>query len=81
MTTSSDLGRFLDRYVREELLNKAKHPVQKAEPLTGGPRKKKKPRELVDLHVEEISAVDHPAQQADVAHREARAGGPGRGDR
>ena len=65
MTTPSTtelVDQFLEKFVGEVIAD-ARRSVKKAAPLTGEPRKKKKQAELLDLHVEEISAVDHPANR------------------
>ena len=65
MTPSTDelVTKFLDRFVGEVIRDARQHPVKKAEPLSGGSSRRKKSTELLDLHVEEISAVDHPANK------------------
>ena len=66
MTTPSTnqlVDQFLEKFVGE-LIRDARQPVQKAGPRRGESRKKtKKATELVDLHVEEVSAVDRPANK------------------
>ena len=62
LSTSELVDQFLEKYVGE-IIRDARQSVTKAEPLTGAPRKKKKSSQLLDLHVEEISAVDRPANK------------------
>lgn len=62
-TPSTDelVNTFLDKFVGE-IIRDTRRPVQKAEPHSGHPAKKKA-TQLLDLHVEEVSAVDHPANR------------------
>ena len=62
LSTDELVDQFLEKFVGE-IIRDAQQPMKRADAPTGESRKKKKATELVDLHLEEVSAVDHPANK------------------